>query len=72
MSIPPLANVLDEFTFNMLPKPSEATNMVDLQVEFENLRVQSLINQDAVMKDETKENKSQINIDFNYRDYFTF
>lgn len=42
MSIPSLANVLDEFTENMLAKPSQATNILDLQVEFEKLRVQNL------------------------------
>ena len=72
MSVPPLANVLDEFTSSMLPKPSQATNMLDLQVEFEKLRIQNLITQDADMEDESAEKKPQINIDFKFKDYFTF
>lgn len=43
MSITSLANVLDEFTENMLNKPSKATNILDLQVEFEKLRLQNQI-----------------------------
>ena len=72
MSIPPLGNVLDDFSSSMLPKPSEATTMVDLQVEFEKLRVKSLINQDAEMQDQSEEKKPTINIDFSYKNYFKF
>lgn len=68
MSIPSLATVFDEFTSTMLAKPSEATNVLELQEEFEQLRVQ----QQSDVPMETDDKPTAADIDFKFRDYFTF
>jgi hypothetical protein len=71
MSIPSIKGLLDDFSTNMLPAASDAQNMLELQEEFEALRLlQETDNQP--MQNEEEDSKQTFNVDFKFKDYFTF
>ena len=73
MSIPSIKGLFDDFSTNMLPAASGAQNMLELQEEFEALRLLQEQNNMTDNEPEPQDTaKKSFDVDFKYRDYFTF